>query len=151
MTETGERVWVFFYGTFMHPDVLAGFGVTPAAVVPARLGGFELSIRPRVNVARAERSCVYGALASLTHKEVARLYEYIEQSFGLKYFPEPLLVEALDGTYRPALCYIARHMDEAPAELSYINQLAGCVRSLGLPEWYAAHVESFATERGADS
>jgi Gamma-glutamyl cyclotransferase, AIG2-like len=143
MSETGGRVWVFFYGTFMHPDVLAEFGVAPAAVVPARLGGFELSIRPRVNLERAERSCVYGALASVTHEEIARLYEHIEQSFGLKYFPEPLLVEALDGACRPALCYIARHMEEAPAEQGYVEQLAGCVRSLGLPEWYAAHVESF--------
>ena len=143
MAETRRRVWVFFYGTFMHPDVLAEFGVAAAEVLPARLGGFELRVRPRVNLVRAERSCVYGTLAALTHEEIAGLYAYIEETFGLKYFPEPLLVETLDGAYRPALCYVARHMDEAPAEQAYVKQLAECVRALGLPEWYAAHVESF--------
>ena len=46
MSETGGRVWVFFYGTFMHPDVLSEFGVTPSEVLPARLRGFGLRVRP---------------------------------------------------------------------------------------------------------
>ena len=148
MTETLNRVRVFFYGTFMHPDVLAEFGVTAAEVVPARLDGFELYVRPRVNLVRAERSCVYGTLAAITREDIDRLYTQIEESFGLKYFPEPVLAEALDGARVPALCYIAPHMDDGPAQQGYIDQLAECVRTLGLPEWYAAHVESFGAERG---
>jgi hypothetical protein len=144
MTETVKRVWVFFYGTVMHPDVLADeFGITPAEVVSARLGGFELRVRGRANLVRSERSSVYGSLAALTYQEIDRLYAHIEENFGLKYLPEPVLAETLDGAYRPALCYIVPHMEDAPAEQGYVTQLAGCVRALGLPEWYAAHVESF--------
>lgn len=149
MSETQRRISVFFYGTFMSPRVLGEFGVVPAEVLPARLSGFELRVCPRVDVRPAERSSVYGALASITHEEAARLYTHLEESFGLKYLPEPVLAETLDGAYRPALCYTAPHMDDAPADQAYINQLADCVRELGLPEWYAAHVESFGPERGA--
>ncbi|HEX8068789.1 MAG TPA: gamma-glutamylcyclotransferase family protein [Pyrinomonadaceae bacterium] len=152
MTDTPKRVWVFFYGTVMHRDVLeAEFGVTPAEVVPARVAGFELRVRARANLVRAERACVYGALAAITHDEIARLYASIEETFGLKYLPEPVLAETLDGAYRPALCYVVPHMEDAPAEPGYVKQLAGCVRALGLPEWYAAHVESFGAEPGAEA
>ena len=54
------RVWVFFYGTFMSRDVLINHGVTPTNVVPGKLSGFELYIRPRGNIVRADRSCVIG-------------------------------------------------------------------------------------------
>ena len=148
MADTPKRVWVFFYGTVMHPGVLRDeFGVVPAEVAPARLAGFELRLRPRANLLRAERSYAYGALAAITHEEIAALYARIEESFGIRYLPEPVLAEALDGTYRPALCYIAPYMDDAPAAQGYVKQLAGCVRALGLPEWYAGHVESFGAGR----
>jgi hypothetical protein len=144
------RVWVFFYGTFMSPGVLAEHGVVPAGVVPARLGGFDLTVRPRVNLTRLDRACVYGALAAVTHDELAKIYSNLEEAFGLKYLPEPVLAEALDGTLRAALCYIAPHMSDAPAEREYVDQLAECVRAMGLPEWYAVYVESFGPDRSEE-
>ena len=73
--------------------------------MPARLNGFELSIRPRVNLMRSDRSCVYGA-----NEDLARLYSTLEELFGLKYFPEPVLAEAFDGTRQTgALLYRATH------------------------------------------
>ena len=140
------RVWVFFYGTFMSAGVLIEHGITPGHIIPARLNGFELSIRPRVNLMRSERSCVYGAMTEVTH-DLARLYSDLEAHFGLKYLPEPVLIEAFDGTVRPVLCYIAPHMDDAPAMSDYVGQLAEAVRAAGLPEWYSEFVESFGPEK----
>lgn len=150
MSQNQNRVGIFFYGTFMHPDVLAEFNVIPSAVSLARLTGFEVRVRPRVNLVRNERSYVYGTVVTITHEEISKLYEHIEREFRLKYFPEAVLVETLDGAYRPALCYITPHMEEAPAQQTYVNQLAECVRSLGLPEWYAAHLESFGGEHSGE-
>lgn len=141
------RVWVFFYGTFMSPGVLIEHGVTPGRTVPARLNGFELHIRPRGNLTRSDRWCAYGVITEVTHEDLARLYSDLEERFGLKYLPEPVLAEALDGTVRPALCYIAPHMDDAPATSDYVGQLAEAVRAAGLPEWYAELVESFGPEK----
>lgn len=138
-----RRVNVFFYGTFMANAVLAEHGIEAPEVVPAKLSGYQLSIRPRVNLARAERSCVYGSVASVTPDELARLYAQLETDFGVKYFPEPVLTEALDGSIRLALCYIASQMVESPPAANYVKQLAKCVRGLGLPDWYAVYVESF--------
>ena len=113
--------------------------------MPARLNGFELSIRPRVNLMRSDRSCVYGA-----NEDLARLYSTLEELFGLKYFPEPVLAEAFDGTVRPVLCYIAPRMDDAPATIEYVDQLAEAARSVGLPEWCAEFVESFRPKKSGE-
>jgi gamma-glutamyl AIG2-like cyclotransferase len=151
MSGTQGHIWVFFYGTFMNRDVLINHGVTPTSIVPARLNGFELYIRPRVNLARSDRWCAYGVITEVTHEDLARLYSELERSFGLKYFPEPVLTEAFDGTVRPALCYLAPHMDDAPATKEYVNELAEAVRAAGLPEWYAELVESFGPEKEGNS
>jgi hypothetical protein len=143
----GVQVWVFFYGTFMSVSVLSEHGVTPGRILPARLNGFALSIRPRVNLIRSDRSCVYGIVTEVTHEDLARLYSDLEERFGLKYFPEPVLAEAFDSTLRPVLCYIAPHMDDAPAMSDYVGQLAEAVRAAGLPEWYSEFVESFGPEK----
>jgi hypothetical protein len=135
----------------MHPDVLAEYGVTATEVVPARLSGFELYIRPRANLVRADRSSVYGTLVAVTHEDLTQLYSTLEERIGLKYLPEAVLAETLDGTFRPALCYITPQMSDGLADQDYINQLARCVRAMGLPQWYALYVESFGNERSAKS
>lgn len=147
MKTAATRVWVFFYGTFMSPGVLADYGVIPGEVVPAKVSGFELSIRPRANLAPAGRSSVYGALASLTHEDLANIYTNLEKNFGLKYLPEAVLAETLEGLLRPALCYLMPQMSASPPDPSYVAQLAACVRTMGLPEWYAQYVESLSPVR----
>lgn len=147
---TEKRVRIFFYGTFMDATVLAAHGINSPEVVPARLSSYELSIRPRVNLVRVDRSCVYGSIALATHREIANLYADLEKVFGLKYLPEPVLAEALDGTLLPVLCYIAPQMDDEAPDPHYVKQLAECVRGLGLPEWYAVYVESFGVNQKGD-
>jgi len=138
-----SRVWIFFYGTFMDPAVLTAQGVSSTEVIPARLSGYELHIRPRANLIPADRSVVYGSIARLTNDEIAKLYQDLEVRFGLKYLPEAVLAETLDGALRPALCYIAPHMDDSPPDRQYLKQMVEAVRAIGLPDWYASHVESF--------
>ena len=65
----------------------------------------------------------------------------------MKYLSELVLAEALDGTVRPALCYIAPRMDDAPATSDYVGQLAEAVRAAGLREWYREFVASFGSEK----
>jgi hypothetical protein len=137
-----QQVWVFFYGTFMNPAVMKDYGVTVGAVSPAQLVGFDLTIRPRPNLVRCERTSVFGSLMLVTHTDLATIYSDLERRFGIKYLPEAVLATTLDGALRPALCYVAADMTDAPADPAFVNQLARCVRTMGLPDWYAAHVES---------
>ena len=45
-----KSVWVFFYGTFMSTKILQEYGINCAVTIPAELNGYELAIRPRVNL-----------------------------------------------------------------------------------------------------
>ncbi|MDQ2855716.1 MAG: gamma-glutamylcyclotransferase [Acidobacteriota bacterium] len=137
-----KRVWIFFYGTFMDANVLKEQSINSPTVMPAKLNGYEIYISPRVNLVSADRSLVYGSLAQLTHDEITKLYAGLEQRFNLKYLPEAVLAETLDGNFRPALCYVAPHMDESPPDSEYIRQMGIAARAAGLPEWYAVYLES---------
>jgi hypothetical protein len=145
MTSSEPAIWVFFYGTIMNPAVMKDFGVTAAETSPAKLTGFDLIIRPRPNLIRSERAVAYGSLMTVTHADLSTIYSGLEKNFGIKYVPEAVLATTRDGLFRPALCYTVPHMrDSAPAP-EFVKQLAECVRTMRHPEWYAAHVESFAS------
>lgn len=135
---------VFFYGTFMSADVLAGYDAFPESVEPAKLDGYALSIGPRANVTRAAGSVVYGAVALLDPEELAGIYARLERDHGLVYEPEEVIVETVAGDRHTALCYATPVMEPGPADAAYVRELAACVRAHGLPESYALEVESFA-------
>jgi gamma-glutamyl AIG2-like cyclotransferase len=135
-------VWTFFYGTIMNPAVMKDFGATANEVVPAKLAGFDITIRPRPNLIRSEQTGVFGSLITMTHEDLTTIYSGLEKNFRVRYRPEAVLATTLDGALRPALCYLAPHMSDAPPQPAFVKQLAQCVRTMGLPEWYAAHVES---------
>jgi Gamma-glutamyl cyclotransferase, AIG2-like len=145
------RVWVFFYGTIMNPAVLRDFGVSANTTLPAKLGGYDISIRPRPTLVHSERSCVFGSLVNVTHEDLDTIYLALERNFGLKYRPEAVLATTLDGARRPALCYIASHMPNSPPDPAFIKQLAQCVRTMGLPDWYAEHVEALGASGAGDT
>src|SRR5262249_41821317 len=120
---------------------------TAGEVTPAKLSGYELTIRPRVNLAPSDRSCVYGSVVTMTHADLTTIYSHLEEHLGLKYLPQAVLSETLDSRFMPALCYIAPHMTTGSADPAYVKQLAECVRAMRLPEWYASYIESFGTEQ----
>jgi hypothetical protein len=62
---------VFFYGTFMLAEVLAERGVTAGPVIPARLAGYELTIRPRVNLIRKPDAWVFGSVVAVCPKRIS--------------------------------------------------------------------------------
>jgi hypothetical protein len=144
MTTPRPAIWTFFYGTTMNPAVMKDFGVT-ADVCPAKLPGFDLVIRPRPNLIRSDRAVVFGSLMAVTHDDLTTIYSGLEKNFGIKYLPEAVLATTQDGFVLPALCYIVPHLPDSAPDPAFVKQLAQCVRSMGHPEWYAAHVESFST------
>jgi hypothetical protein len=143
MTTPGSAIWVFFYGTTMNPVVMKDFGVRVTEVSPAKLTGFDLIIRPRPNLVRSDRAVVFGSLMAVTHDDLTTIYSGLEKNFGIKYLPEAVLATTRDGLCRPALCYIVPHMRDSAPDPAFVKQFAQCARTMGHPEWYAAHVESF--------
>jgi Gamma-glutamyl cyclotransferase, AIG2-like len=142
VTAAPTRVSVFFYGTIMNPAVMKEFGVTPTDVLPAKVYGFDIAVRPRPTLLRSDRSSVFGSISSVTHEDLTTIYSGLETNFGVIYRPEAVLAVTLDGSLLPAICYIAENMPEAAPDPQFVRQLAQCVRTMGHPEWYATHIEA---------
>lgn len=139
---SNDRTWIFFYGTFMDPAVLRGQGIDCTAVIPAKLSGYELRLRPRGNLVVNDRAVVYGSIARLKHDDIAQLYRSLDERWGLKYLPEAVLVETLDGTFKPALVFIVPRMEDSAPDPNYVAQMVAAARAIGLPDWYAEYLKS---------
>ena len=136
------RVPVFFYGTIMNPIVMTEFGVIANDVFPAKVHGFDITVRPRPTLVRSDRNSVFGSITNVTHEDLSTIYSGLEKNFGVIYRPEALLAVTQDGGMRPVISYIAHNMTYAAPDPQFLKQLAQCVRTLGHPEWYALHIEA---------
>jgi len=139
------KAWTFFYGSYMNLDVLKEVNFVPELWEVARLHGFDIRIQPRANLARSEKHCVYGIIATATHQELDRLYAHAKDVLGETYLPEAVLVETLDGKWKPAMCYICPSMIPRPAANDYIDCIIKPAKEFGFPEWYIERLESFRT------
>jgi hypothetical protein len=138
-----HRTAVFFYGTFMSGRVLKEHGIECNLTLPAKLSGYRLSIRPRVNLHPQPDEAVYGGLAEVTHAELATLYEGLRTTFGINYHPFPVLAQLANGSFLPALCYLSFDIPDAPPDPAYVRALAECAEQLSAPESYIRHIFSF--------
>jgi hypothetical protein len=137
-------VWTFFYGSYINTDVLNDVDFVPRETEVAKLAGFEIRIAPLANLVQSDRGIVYGVLATGTHAELGRLYAHAEDVLGGVYRPRAVLAERLDGSYRPALCYIASEMPDVQPDPNYVQRIVDPARRLGFPAWYIERLESFA-------
>jgi len=136
-------VWVFFYGSYINVDVLKEVGLVPESMEVAKLSGFDIRIAPRANLVRSARDCVYGVLATANHRELARLYTHAQEVLGETYLPEAVLVEAANGTWRPAMTYLCPSMEPRPAERAYVERILEPARKFSFPTWYIERIERF--------
>ena len=137
------KVWTFFYGSYINFDVLKEVGLEPETWEVARLTGFDIEVAPRANLVRSDVASVFGIVTTATHEELSLLYAHAKDVLGETYLPEAVLVETLDGKWRPALCYICPHMELRPADPAYLDRILGPARRYGFPQLYLDRPESF--------
>ena len=140
---TKNEIWTFFYGSYINLEVLKEVDYTPRKFEVARLPGFELIIRPLANLVRSDEQTAYGIVATVTHTELARLYDHAENKLGGRYLPEAVLVQTAAGYWLPALTYLAPSLSGEPADPDYVARIAGPARAYGFPDWYIQRIESF--------
>lgn len=138
------RVWVFFYGSYINPKVLAEVNLVLQKVQVASLAGYALTITPRANLVEEAGACAYGIVATATHDELDRLYQHAREVLGQVYRPQAVLVRSQDGQFRPALTYLCEDLSGELAEGAYVRRILEPAREYGFPAWYLRHVESFA-------
>ncbi len=137
------KVNVFFYGSYMNLDVLREVELVPDRVEVARLGGFDIQIRPLANLVHSDQHSVYGILAVATHRELDRLYAHARDVLGAVYLPRPVVAQVLDDKFVPALCYIAPTMESRAASDEYVDRILKPAKEHGFPAWYIQRLESF--------
>jgi cation transport regulator ChaC len=138
-----RKIWTFFYGSYMNPSVLEQSSLRPDTLEVARLDGFDICIGPLANLIESDEASVYGVLAQATHEELTRLYAHARDVLGGVYQPEAVVVQARDGKWRAALCYIAEPMEPRAAERAYVERIIRPAREHGFPAWYIRKLESF--------
>lgn len=139
-----KKVSVFFYGSYINFDVLKEVDIVPESYETAKLNGYDIQISARANLIKSDEHCVYGILTSANHSELKRLYEeHAHGILGEIYLPEAVLVETLEGKWKPTLCYIAHKMKPLPAENAYVERIVKPAKKFGFPEWYIKRLESY--------
>ncbi|MBS2033625.1 gamma-glutamylcyclotransferase [bacterium] len=138
------RVWVFLYGSYINPKVLAEVNLSLRNVQVASLSGYALTITPRANLVEEDGASVYGVVATATHEELDRLYRHAQEVLGQLYRPQAVLVRSQDGQFRPALAYLCADLSGELPDGDYVRSILEPAREYGFPTWYLRHVESFA-------
>ena len=133
-----RRVEAFFYGLFMDAAVLREHGVVPVNPRRAYVDGLALRIGERATLVPSPGGRAYGMLIALTVADLDRLYT----APGLtQYRPEAVLVQPLDGSPTPALCY---NLAETPGpdehNPAYAARLQEVLRELQFPPAYVAAI-----------
>lgn len=137
--QPARRIPVFFYGSFIRPEVMARGGLVPECIEVARLGGFDIQFTPHACLVRSAAHAVCGVLVQATHDELQRLYA--ADGVGV-FLPEAVLVETGEGAFRPALCFIPPAPGHEPPDLAYLALLLAAARAHGFPQWYLDRLES---------
>ena len=140
---TTPRIWAFFYGSYMNPEVLAEVELVLENAEVAQLDGFELVIAPLANLNRTEAHTVFGIVGQVSHAKLDELYSHARDVLGGIYLPEAVLVRTRSGRYLPALCWISPHLSPGPVDPDYVDRIASPAHEFGFPGWYVAHIESF--------
>lgn len=138
-----KRVQVFFYGLYMDFRILRKYGDMPEVWEVAKLSGYDFRIASWGYLTRSDRDTVYGTLVGVTQEELARLYDPANGFLTLQYFPEPVLVETLDGKWVAALCYVAESKPEGPVNPDYVDKMVALAKRLEFPAWYVERLASY--------
>ena len=133
-------VSVFFYGSFMRPEVLAKSAVHPAKFEVAKLNGYDIALDPHANIFPHPMTCVYGILIRASHAELDRLYGV--KGVGV-FLPEAVLVTVNDTHWVPALCFIPPSRNLQGPDTAYLERLIEAAHLRGLPQGYIARLERF--------
>jgi hypothetical protein len=142
LKSVSERtVWTFFYGSFINPEALKQYDVTPQAIEVAKLGGYDIAIQPLATLVPSDQHCVYGIVAALTHGELRKLYS---QDWVSGYDPYPVLAETMQGKLVAALCYIAAKAAEPSApSADYLMKIIAPAQEYAFPDWYVERLRQF--------
>jgi hypothetical protein len=137
MATNEKRISVFFYGSFIRPEVMNKSDLRPEGIQVARLSGFDIYFSPHARLKKSSEHSIYGVLLKATHRELDKMYS--APGVGT-FLPEAVVVETKDGSLIPALCYISPSNEKENPDNEYIDALIGAAIGYEFPQWYIDHL-----------
>jgi hypothetical protein len=134
-----RRIDVFFYGLFMDEELLRAKGIASPNRRVAFVPGFQLRIGQRATLVPLPSQRVFGVVASMSHRELERLYA--EPSVQA-YKPEAVLAHLLNGEILAVLCF---NLVESPSadehNPEYAAKLCALAAQLQFPVDYVSSIQ----------
>jgi hypothetical protein len=135
-----KRVPVFFYGSFMRPEVMANANFSPEKVEVARLNGYDICLDPHANVFPHPTASIYGIVVYATHDVLNQMYG----TSGVGTFlPQAVLVNLQDDRLLPVLCFMPPKLNEQAPDQAYLLRLIEAATFRGLPYEYIERLKKF--------
>ena len=137
----GEKVWIYFYGSYMDTVTLAGWRVRPLSFEVARLDDWDVTFSPHATLIPRAGDSVYGIVAELAESDVERLYSRTELA---DYKPVEVIVETATKKLVPAICYVSKPAENLKPSAAYLKLVVDTARKLGFPSAYLEKLSAFA-------
>ena len=125
----------------MDETLLKEKGFHPTKPVLAYVEGYGLRIGERATLVKSPDQRAYGAVMSLSDKELDRLYG--EPSVA-DYLPEDIIVTTFKNEVLKVVVYNLPLEKLAGQNIQYAQQLAKTAIMVGLPKEYAQEIEVYA-------
>jgi len=140
---------VFLYDVRMDLDFLSRRDVRPDHYDIGALDAWRMVCDPWPRIEPKEGATIFGIVAPLSHKEIARLYDD-ESAQGRDFRPEATLVRLPQAGMTLALTYTLPFHNGAQSvrpELSQLDEIIRLSVTHGFPDWYTLALRSI---RGRD-
>ncbi len=118
---SAERV--FFYGSFMNPEVLREAGWSNPDAQACVLEGWDIQFQPTANIFPRPDHQVWGAVVTAPCDLLRALYDPASSQLDQIYAPIEIEVERANGEVEPVLTYVADLRAAEPADLSYVMKI----------------------------
>ena len=135
-----DSVQVFFYGSYMDSETLAGWKVKPIEFEVARLDDYELAFCPFATLIPKKGSAVHGVLARLYREDVERLYSRVELA---DYKAVDVILETEKRKRVRASCFIAKPRKGMTPSPEYLQLLIKVAEKLCFPSDYVERMKRY--------
>lgn len=139
---TDEMVDVFFYGSFMDPDVLAKCGLKPRDLRAAKAPNYSIGFAPMATMTTCPGAAVWGVACRLAVAPLERVYRLAPLAdYG--YFTRRISISDVDEKPISAVVYLTRRPVGARPEKTYLENIIRISERWNFPPEYLTLLRSF--------
>ena len=139
---TNEQVDVFFYGSFMDPNVLLKYDLHPCGIKTASLTDYSIGFTPMATIFSSPRSVVWGVICGLPSSQLEQAYR-VQPLSEYDYYAKKISISTVDGERHAAIVYLTDKPIGFIPERPYVENIIRIATEHKFPEEYLRLLQSF--------